>query len=49
MSDELKRCPFCDEEIRIKALICKHCGQWMPGYAYESAIRDLVLQNKSPN
>jgi hypothetical protein len=43
MSDELKRCPFCDEEIRVNALICKHCRQWMPGYTYESAIRDLVI------
>ncbi|MFN8457362.1 MAG: hypothetical protein U0401_22345 [Anaerolineae bacterium] len=46
MSDEFKRCPFCDEEIRLKALICKHCGQWLPGYSYESAIRDLVLQKQ---
>ena len=21
-----KRCKHCDEEIRIKALICKYCG-----------------------
>lgn len=21
-----KRCKFCDETIRIKATICKHCG-----------------------
>ena len=44
--NETKRCPFCDEEIRIKAVICKHCRQWMPGYTYESAIRDLVIQNQ---
>lgn len=25
MSVESKRCPFCDEEIRIKAIKCKHC------------------------
>ncbi len=46
ISDELKRCPFCDEEIRIKAVVCKHCQQWLPGYTYESAIRDLVIQKQ---
>ncbi|RME75383.1 MAG: pentapeptide repeat-containing protein, partial [Chloroflexi bacterium] len=45
-NDELKRCPFCDELIRVKAVICKHCHQWMPGYTYESAIRDLVIQKQ---
>jgi uncharacterized protein YjbI with pentapeptide repeats len=44
--DETKRCPFCDEEIRFKAIICKHCHQWLPGYTYESAIRDLVIQKQ---
>jgi hypothetical protein len=23
--DRYKRCPKCDEEIRIKAIVCKHC------------------------
>ena len=45
-TEEIKHCPFCDEEIRTKAVICKHCGQWMPGYSYESAIRDLVIQKQ---
>jgi hypothetical protein len=44
--DETKRCPFCDEEIRVRAVICKHCHQWMPGYTYESAIRDLVIEKQ---
>ena len=26
---ETKRCPFCDEEIRINALKCKHCGSML--------------------
>ena len=45
--EELKRCPFCDEPIRVKAVICKHCHQWLPGYSYESAIRDLVIQKQT--
>lgn len=26
MSSEVNRCPFCDEEVRVMALKCKHCG-----------------------
>ena len=36
MSEEMKHCPFCDEEIRASAIFCKHCKQWMPGYSYDS-------------
>ena len=28
MSDT-KRCPYCDEEIRINAVKCKHCGSML--------------------
>ena len=24
-----KRCPYCNEEIAIKAKKCKHCGEWL--------------------
>ncbi len=26
MAEETKRCPYCDEEIRARAVKCKHCG-----------------------
>jgi len=47
MSEAMKRCPFCDEEIRESAIFCKHCKQWMPGYSYEGAVRDLVVEKQT--
>jgi uncharacterized protein (TIGR02145 family) len=29
MTDQTKRCPFCNEEINIYAKKCKHCGEWL--------------------
>jgi hypothetical protein len=29
---KLKVCPFCAEDIKIAAIVCKHCGRDLPGY-----------------
>ena len=31
MSDDTKRCPFCDEDIRVNARVCKHCNRDVDG------------------
>jgi len=30
MSEDTKLCPFCAEEIKVAAIVCKHCGRELP-------------------
>lgn len=30
MGDSIKLCPFCAEEIKAAAIVCKHCGRDLP-------------------
>lgn len=27
MSDDIKQCPYCAEDIKAAAIVCKHCGR----------------------
>jgi cell division septation protein DedD len=29
MTEQTKRCPYCDNEIRLAAKKCQHCGEWL--------------------
>ena len=33
-----KTCPFCDEEIRVAAVKCKHCGEFLNGSSSRSSV-----------
>jgi serine/threonine protein kinase len=43
--EETKRCPFCDEPIRVNAIKCKHCGSMLTATPSVSLTGvDLVKQ-----
>ncbi len=30
---DIKQCPFCAEDIKAAAIVCKHCGRELPEYS----------------
>ena len=43
--DEKFPCPFCAEDIKLEAKICKHCGKDVPDSILESNLTLVSSQN----
>ena len=46
----VRTCPFCAEDIRVAAIVCKHCGRNVPGLqvAPVATLPPAVVQPGSP-
>ncbi len=44
MAEGYKRCPYCDEEIRVNAIKCKHCGSFLAEPASAGVIRQTAIR-----
>jgi len=43
-----KICPYCAEEVKQAAIVCKHCGRELPGFKeFETKSNDLEERGKS--
>lgn len=29
MNDQIKKCPYCAEDVLVAAIKCKHCGEFL--------------------
>ncbi len=38
MEEKTRRCPFCDEEIRVNAIKCRHCGSIVSSDTYPTGV-----------
>lgn len=50
MNPEYKLCPFCDEEIKVNAVKCKHCGEFIDESLHRESIEEkqMVIIHQSP-
>ena len=48
-SAEMKTCPFCAEDIKDAAIVCKHCGRNLMKTSQSSPVQTQVIVQQLPN
>lgn len=39
---DMRKCPFCAEQVKNEARICKHCGKELPEFTMQSAPEEVI-------
>ncbi|KAA3643477.1 MAG: hypothetical protein DWQ07_23480 [Chloroflexi bacterium] len=48
MPSNIKQCPYCAEDIKAAAIVCKHCGRQLPEYDGEMREHQRTGENRYP-